>query len=45
MPLFLYLVWSLLFVIAPFLFVIYYAFTDRKGSFSLIIIPDVFRRH
>lgn len=30
-----YLVWSLLFVIAPLLFVIYYAFTDRKGSFSL----------
>lgn len=30
-----YLVWSALFVIAPLLFVIYYAFTDRNGNFSV----------
>ncbi|MDD4124330.1 MAG: ABC transporter permease [Eubacteriales bacterium] len=29
-----YMVWSVLFVIAPLLFVIYYAFTDRNGTFS-----------
>ena len=30
-----YLVWSLLFIIAPMIFVAYYAFTDKSGAFSL----------
>ena len=30
-----YLVWSALFIIAPLLFVVYFAFTDRNGSFTL----------
>ena len=30
-----YLVWSLLFIIAPLIMVAYYAFTDRTGAFSL----------
>lgn len=29
-----YIVWSVLFVVAPLLFVIYFAFTDRAGTFS-----------
>ena len=29
-----YVVWSALFIIAPLLFVIYFAFTDRNGSFT-----------
>ena len=30
-----YLVWTLLFIIAPLLMVVYYTFTDRSGAFSL----------
>lgn len=30
-----YILWSLLFIIAPLLMVIYYAFTDNTGAFSL----------
>ena len=30
-----HLVWSLLFIVAPLLFVLYYAFTDRTGGFTL----------
>lgn len=30
-----YVVWSALFIIAPLLFVVYFAFTDRSGSFTL----------
>lgn len=30
-----YLLWSAIFIIAPLLFVIYFAFTDRNGSFTL----------
>ena len=30
-----YLVWSALFIIAPLLFVLYFAFTDRNGAFTL----------
>ena len=30
-----YLVWSALFIIAPLLFVVYFAFTDRNGIFTL----------
>ena len=29
-----YIVWSMLFIIAPLLFVLYFAFTDRNGSFT-----------
>ncbi|MBQ7906577.1 MAG: ABC transporter permease [Clostridia bacterium] len=30
-----HIVWSLLFIIAPLIFVAYYAFTDKEGSFTL----------
>ncbi|MDR3344521.1 MAG: ABC transporter permease [Oscillospiraceae bacterium] len=30
-----YALWSLLFILAPMLFVVYYAFTDKSGAFSL----------
>jgi spermidine/putrescine transport system permease protein len=30
-----HLLWSLLFIVAPLLFVVYYAFTDRTGAFTL----------
>ena len=30
-----YIVWSVLFIVAPLIFVIYYSFTDSSGSFSL----------
>ena len=30
-----HVVWSLLFIVAPLLFVMYYAFTDRNGAFTL----------
>ena len=30
-----HLVWSAIFIIAPLLFVVYFAFTDRNGSFTL----------
>ena len=30
-----YIVWSVLFIIAPLVMVLYYAFTDTSGAFSL----------
>lgn len=30
-----YIIWSVLFIIAPMIMVIYYAFTDRSGAFTL----------
>lgn len=30
-----HLIWSMLFIIAPLLFVVYFAFTDRNGAFTL----------
>ena len=30
-----YIVWSAMFIIAPLLFVVYFAFTDRNGAFTL----------
>jgi spermidine/putrescine transport system permease protein len=36
-----YLVWSVLFIIAPLVMVAYYAFTDRTGSFSLTAISQI----
>lgn len=36
-----YLVWSLLFIIAPLIMVAYYAFTDRTGAFSLNSVQQI----
>lgn len=36
-----YLVWSLLFIIAPLIMVAYYAFTDRSGAFSLSSVEQI----
>ncbi|MBQ3602601.1 MAG: ABC transporter permease [Clostridia bacterium] len=36
-----YIVWSALFVIAPLIFVAYYAFTDSSGAFSLENISEL----
>ncbi|MDE6768052.1 MAG: ABC transporter permease, partial [Eubacterium sp.] len=36
-----YLVWSLLFIIAPLIMVAYYAFTDRSGAFSLDSVSQI----
>ena len=30
-----HIVWSVLFIIAPLIFVAYYAFTDKNGSFTM----------
>ena len=37
-----HIVWSVLFIVAPLLFVLYYAFTDKDGSFSFANILDLF---
>lgn len=36
-----YLVWSILFIIAPLIMVAYYAFTDRSGAFSLDSVSQI----
>lgn len=36
-----YLVWVLLFIIAPLIMVVYYAFTDRSGAFSLDSVSQI----
>lgn len=36
-----YLLWSVLFVIAPLAMVVYYAFTDRTGAFSLASVSQI----
>ncbi|MCC8072767.1 MAG: ABC transporter permease [Clostridiales bacterium] len=36
-----YLVWSVLFIIAPLIMVAYYAFTDKSGAFSLSSIEQI----
>lgn len=36
-----YLVWSVLFIIAPLIMIAYYAFTDRSGAFSLDSISQI----
>ncbi len=36
-----YLVWVLLFIIAPLIMVAYYAFTDRSGAFSLDSVSQI----
>ena len=30
-----HIVWTVLFIVAPLIFVVYYAFTDRDGNFTL----------
>ena len=30
-----YMIWAVLFILAPLIMVIYYAFTDRSGAFTL----------
>ena len=30
-----YIVWSILFILAPMIMVVYYALTDRDGNFTL----------
>lgn len=36
-----YLVWTVLFIIAPLVMVAYYAFTDKSGSFSLASVAQI----
>ena len=36
-----YLIWALLFTVAPLLMVIYYAFTDKSGAFSLVSLSQI----
>ena len=36
-----YLVWSILFIIAPLLMVAYYALTDKSGAFSLVSVEQI----
>lgn len=36
-----YLVWTVLFIVAPLLMVAYYAFTDKSGSFSLDSVAQI----
>ena len=37
-----HIVWSVLFIVAPLLFVLYFAFTDIDGAFSFTNIADLF---
>ena len=37
-----HMVWSVLFIVAPLLFVLYFAFTDKDGQFSFSNILDLF---
>lgn len=36
-----YLVWAILFIVAPLLMVAYYAFTDRSGAFSISSVAQI----
>ncbi len=38
-----HVVWAVLFIIAPLLFVVYYAFTDKNGSFTFANIGEIFQ--
>ncbi len=38
-----HIVWSVLFIIAPLIFVIYYAFTDKDGSFTFDNFAELFQ--
>ena len=37
-----HIVWSVLFIIAPLIFVVYYSFTDSEGNFTLDNIKSIF---
>ena len=37
-----HMVWSVLFIIAPLIFVVYYAFTDASGSFTVANVAEFF---
>lgn len=36
-----YMIWAIIFIIVPLLFVVYYSFTDAAGNFSLQYIADI----
>ena len=38
-----HIVWSVLFIIAPLIFVVYYAFTDKEGSFTFGNFTELFQ--
>ena len=38
-----HVVWAVLFIIAPLIFVVYYAFTDSDGSFTFANIGEMFQ--
>jgi spermidine/putrescine transport system permease protein len=38
-----HIVWSVLFIIAPLIFVMYYAFTDKEGSFTISNFTELFQ--
>lgn len=38
-----HVVWAVLFIIAPLIFVVYYAFTDKEGSFSFANVGEMFQ--
>ncbi|MBQ2736333.1 MAG: ABC transporter permease [Clostridia bacterium] len=38
-----HIVWSVLFIIAPLIFVMYYAFTDNEGSFTVSNFTELFQ--
>ncbi len=39
-----HMVWSVLFIIAPLIFVLYYSFTDSQGNFTLDNIKSIFNQ-
>ena len=38
-----HVVWAVLFIIAPLIFVVYYAFTDKDGAFTFDNISEMFQ--
>lgn len=38
-----HMVWAVLFIIAPLIFVVYYAFTDKNGSFTTDNVTELFQ--
>ena len=37
-----YIAWSVIFIIVPLIFVVYYAFTDQSGAFTFLNVKDFF---
>ena len=37
-----YIAWSVIFIIVPLIFVVYYAFTDQSGAFTFQNVKDFF---